>query len=357
LVLNAKVNHDLVVAGALATVQYNLVTTAGTDYNHVMLPLGKGTLTTTALLGADIGSNTYTNSIQKWNSATQAYANSSFSFGSWKNVFNTYIGDHLIVNMTNPKTWPTVASKTEDIVGSDWNADTPKGGSSRVVWITIADETGTPYLMADAEVTVTWKAWMTARPLDIIHSNTVPSGYAWEDVAGDGNLNVTCDLSDFAGVWAAGDVLNIVIKDETTNNEVQLALPIDNSGDPYFCGYDTPYSVTFDNPGAPTHDFSWLAIPSSIEDNMLPLETKLHQNYPNPFNPTTTIKFDLASAGKVQLNVYNYTGQLVKSLVNGEMKAGFQSVNFDASSLSAGVYYYTMQTAGKSMTQKMVLIK
>jgi len=89
----------------------------------------------------------------------------------------------------------------------------------------------------------------------------------------------------------------------------------------------------------------------------LPTETKLYQNYPNPFNPTTAIKFDLATAGNVRLNVYNYNGQLVRSLVDGQMDAGYHSVNFDASSLSAGVYYYTMETAEKAMTQKMVLVK
>ncbi|MBN2788902.1 MAG: T9SS type A sorting domain-containing protein, partial [Candidatus Delongbacteria bacterium] len=95
---------------------------------------------------------------------------------------------------------------------------------------------------------------------------------------------------------------------------------------------------------------------SSIDGNM-PLETKLEQNYPNPFNPTTAINFSLATAGNVQMNVYNFSGQLVNSLVDGQMSAGYHTVNFDASNLSAGVYYYTLEADNKVMTNKMVLVK
>jgi flagellar hook assembly protein FlgD len=90
---------------------------------------------------------------------------------------------------------------------------------------------------------------------------------------------------------------------------------------------------------------------------MVPAETKLHQNYPNPFNPTTTIKFDLNSDSVVKLNVYNYNGQLVRSLVDGSMNAGLHTVEFDASDLCAGVYYYTMEAGNSLMANKMVLVK
>jgi len=97
--------------------------------------------------------------------------------------------------------------------------------------------------------------------------------------------------------------------------------------------------------------------PSSIEGSNVPVTTALYQNYPNPFNPTTAIRFDLAAAGNVKLNVYNYNGQLLQSLVNGTMNAGVHSVNFDASSLSAGVYYYTLEAGNSIMSNKMILVK
>ena len=90
---------------------------------------------------------------------------------------------------------------------------------------------------------------------------------------------------------------------------------------------------------------------------LLPTETKLYQNYPNPFNPMTTIKFSLKDKSKVSLNVYNYTGQIVKTLVNGQRERGLHKIHFDASQLSSGVYYYTLKTDTKKFTKKMLMIK
>ncbi|MBN2857846.1 MAG: T9SS type A sorting domain-containing protein, partial [Candidatus Delongbacteria bacterium] len=100
-----------------------------------------------------------------------------------------------------------------------------------------------------------------------------------------------------------------------------------------------------------------LSTPSSIEGNNVPAETKLHQNYPNPFNPNTTIKFDLASNSNVRLSVYNYNGQMVQSLVDGQMNAGVHTVNFDASNLCAGVYFYALEANNSVFTNKMILVK
>lgn len=100
------------------------------------------------------------------------------------------------------------------------------------------------------------------------------------------------------------------------------------------------------------------ASPSGIETGeRTPNGFELLQNYPNPFNPTTTIKFSMMSKGIAELNVYNHTGELVSSLVNDNMDAGYHTVNFDASNLSAGVYYYTLKANNETVTNKMVLVK
>jgi hypothetical protein len=90
----------------------------------------------------------------------------------------------------------------------------------------------------------------------------------------------------------------------------------------------------------------------------------LDDNYPNPFNPTTTIKYSIASAGRVSLKVYNAAGQLVRTLVDEEQAPtaeGF-SVTWDGASntgekVASGVYFYRLTANEFSQTKKMVLLK
>ena len=84
---------------------------------------------------------------------------------------------------------------------------------------------------------------------------------------------------------------------------------------------------------------------------------ELSQNYPNPFNPTTNIKFSLPKATNVQLVIFNSMGQEVKSLVNEFKNAGSYSVDFNASSLASGTYFYKLITSDFVETKKMTLVK
>ncbi len=94
-----------------------------------------------------------------------------------------------------------------------------------------------------------------------------------------------------------------------------------------------------------------------VRDRAVPGEFMLSQNYPNPFNPSTEIAFNLPSAGTANLAVYNLLGEKVATIIDGRMDAGFHTVTFDAGSLASGVYVYTLQTAGKVESRKMVLLK
>ena len=92
----------------------------------------------------------------------------------------------------------------------------------------------------------------------------------------------------------------------------------------------------------------------SSEKNILELNSS---NYPNPFNPTTKISFTLPQNSRVSLKVYDALGREVADLANNIFEAGTHEVEFDASNLASGIYFYTIRTAQGNITKKMLLIK
>ena len=109
------------------------------------------------------------------------------------------------------------------------------------------------------------------------------------------------------------------------------------------------------------YNYSFRAImgaPDGIEeDSNIPAVTELHQNYPNPFNPVTQIRYVLAKTADIKLSVYNVNGQKIADLVEGSRTAGVHTVDFDAGRFNSGVYYYSLESDGKALTKKMLLIK
>lgn len=91
--------------------------------------------------------------------------------------------------------------------------------------------------------------------------------------------------------------------------------------------------------------------------DVLPDGFSLSQNYPNPFNPTTKINFSLGQASNVKLNIYNILGQKVATLINQQLKAGSHTVDFNASNLSSGVYFYGLDAGEVKTYKKMMLLK
>ena len=100
----------------------------------------------------------------------------------------------------------------------------------------------------------------------------------------------------------------------------------------------------------------------SISD-LRPTEFTLDQNYPNPFNPTTTIRYAIPHLGEderggfVTLKVYDVLGNEVSTLVDEYKPAGSYEVNFNASGLASGVYYYQLKVGSLAETKKLILMK
>ena len=102
--------------------------------------------------------------------------------------------------------------------------------------------------------------------------------------------------------------------------------------------------------------------PVSVAVETLPAEYALEQNFPNPFNPRTVISYQLPVASDVQLVIYNTAGQLVRTLVSGEMTAGSHSAMWDGTDDSgargaSGVYLYTLKAGSFTSQKKLVLTK
>ncbi|MCS7052747.1 MAG: M12 family metallo-peptidase [Ignavibacterium sp.] len=88
-----------------------------------------------------------------------------------------------------------------------------------------------------------------------------------------------------------------------------------------------------------------------------PNKFSLEQNYPNPFNPVTNIKFTVPEKSFVTIKVFNALGQEISKIVDGEFDAGVHKIDFDASELTSGVYYYKMETPQFSQIKKMIVVK
>jgi len=111
---------------------------------------------------------------------------------------------------------------------------------------------------------------------------------------------------------------------------------------------------------------------SVSQKEILPTEYSLEQNYPNPFNPSTTIIYSIPHQGYVTIEVFDVIGSEVSTLIEGELPPGNYKVEFDASNLTSGIYFYRIQAlpsgrqAGNSAsssgqgfveTKKMILLR
>jgi len=111
--------------------------------------------------------------------------------------------------------------------------------------------------------------------------------------------------------------------------------------------------------GSNNPDNPWLGI---IDNDVIPAEFAVRGNYPNPFNPVTTIQFDIDLQSNVTLSIFNLIGEEIKSLHNGELKPGQYDIKWNAQdnngkAVPSGMYLYSIQSNGRTLTGKMLLLK
>ncbi|MBK6915387.1 MAG: T9SS type A sorting domain-containing protein [Ignavibacteriales bacterium] len=87
------------------------------------------------------------------------------------------------------------------------------------------------------------------------------------------------------------------------------------------------------------------------------MDFELSQNIPNPFNPSTSISYSIPENAFVTLKIYDVLGNEVEVLINEQKESGNYQIDFNASELSSGIYYYTLTAGNFTSTKKMILVK
>jgi hypothetical protein len=166
----------------------------------------------------------------------------------------------------------------------------------------------------------------------------------------DVSITVNGTTSSVAGELVDSNGTVVAENNSTSNNPFTLAAPgpgnyIVNAG--------------FKNPDPRRWDSAMVSIivTNITENNHSPISYKLYNNHPNPFNPSTLIKYSVANESYTSLKIYDALGNEVITLVDDVKAAGTHQVIFDASGLSSGIYYYTLQSGSFTETKKMNLLK
>ncbi len=140
---------------------------------------------------------------------------------------------------------------------------------------------------------------------------------------------------------------------EINSADVSNSICVDNSGNVCVTG-----SSIQANGKADFFTFKYSStIGINILSNEIPAEFSLEQNYPNPFNPQTKIKFNIPKISFVDLTVFDQLGKEVEKIISSKLSAGTYEADFKNSSLSSGIYFYTLTADGFKDTKKMILIK
>ncbi|MFA6618559.1 MAG: T9SS type A sorting domain-containing protein [Candidatus Neomarinimicrobiota bacterium] len=179
---------------------------------------------------------------------------------------------------------------------------------------------------------------------DVFVRRSLDAGKTWQEEINVTNTPNYDELNAHADPDATDDNVYIVYhvpdySTHTVDNDTTDAVPEDYKNRIYFMNVDYTSAISG----------------TSVAD--VPTNFDLLQNYPNPFNPVTSIAFNIHEAGEYSLDIYNTLGQKVKTLVSDYRSVGRHEVQFDASAMSSGIYFYSLKNDKTALTRKLVLLK
>tara|TARA_E500000178_G_C16678501_1_gene598296 strand:- start:51 stop:617 length:567 start_codon:yes stop_codon:yes gene_type:complete len=155
--------------------------------------------------------------------------------------------------------------------------------------------------------------------------------------------------------WGGYDQYGIELPGYTDGDAIELRVWKHTTGEELYVTADLEGSYYGETPltsgSATVHDMS-----------AVPMDFVLNQNYPNPFNPSTQIEYSLPESGQVTLSIYDVSGRLVQTLVDGVVGSGYHTVTWNGKdsaghTVSAGLYIYSLKSDQVTVTRKMVMMK
>jgi unsaturated rhamnogalacturonyl hydrolase len=316
--VNVTSNGIFTMLGGLTDPTYNLITTAKTDFNDVMLPLDKTGITKASQLMADIPG---CNSVARWNASMQGYE--QYIPGIPPTDFDVRVGYPYYVNVTSNVTWPTggtpkMAIPEREIAQNIEGTKTPHAVCGNIDWGTKPEEN------------IGFVAYVISRPEDRLTEDSPGCRLV------DGYWIVQC--AAFRSPWKEGEVVKVDFLDK--KGSVQRVIEVSLTYEPY------------DIVGEPVSEKP-IAITTGC---------KLFQNYPNPFNTSTTIEYQIPRYEKVTVAIYNMGGQKIRTLVEEEQSAGSYKTIWSGSDevghmAPSGIYFMRLETEGFVHTQKILMLK
>lgn len=333
---------------------HNLISLSGQFYykglSFIMMPQEKYQLNSAVTVGNDL-INCDMVSKRHYLTNDPLYANYDTLACVWDSDFPMNITDPFFVNVRSSQIWPVANNKyiiAEGKSGNNFIND------PMPVYYNIVNSEKNAYDFRGNNPKsgqIKFKAWITGRENEILTDEDFGCGY---EQIGEIFSAIYINLGNFETRWMFGDEVNFEVIDEgdgekSVSTKGTGKYRIETTHNAIMRGFEPMIKDS----GLPIV----LGTPSGDDESAIPYHTALYQNYPNPFNPVTSIMFSLRTDCKVKLNVFNYKGQVVKEIVNDNLVRGYHKVDFDASNMSSGLYFYTLEADNMKLIKKMVLVR
>ena len=297
-----------------------------------------------------------------------ADANNGYSVGqTWDNSYSSYWG--VIYKTTNGGGSWTNSTITYETQNQNTEFHAVYSTGAGIIYAGGLNTTGSNSLFKSSDDGTTWSALNFFYDVNSLYFTSADTGYAATNL---GIFKTTDAGSSWNNILSTTQALNsIQIKNEfglavgkngliynTTDrglNWILMTSPVTNQDllRAFIVSSSLAYAV------GTSGTILKYEVPTGVimEESISPNEFTLLQNYPNPFNPITTIKYSLPERGEIELVIYDALGNQIETLISGDHDAGVYEVDFDATGLSSGVYFYQMKFASFTETRKFLLMK